>query len=116
VNKRNKLKPKENDWNLPGRAFGTVVVSRRRHSGQGRPNLQRREAYTSPVKAVINLESSDSEYLQDTSSSSSEGEGDNEDEVRKPPASSRVILEVAQLTSLFDQLCNKSVLLVVASY
>jgi hypothetical protein len=63
VNERNKLQAKESDWNVAG--VSTVLPSRTRHSGQGRPSqqyLNQNEAYCSPVK-VVNLESSDSEYL-----------------------------------------------------
>jgi hypothetical protein len=88
VNERNKLKAKESDWNLVG-VSGEMTLSRTRHSGQGRPNLQysaaRREAYCSPVREVVVL-SSDSEYVQE-SLSSSEDEGEEEEELRKPPAS-----------------------------
>jgi hypothetical protein len=106
VNERNKLKATESDWNLAG-VSGSLMSTRTRNSGQGRPNLQylmqRREAYCSPVREVVVLESSDSEYLQESSSSS---EDDKDQELKKPPAL-QVILEVSQLTELFDKLCNK---------
>jgi hypothetical protein len=105
VNESNRLKAKETDWNLAG-VDGLQTASRTRHSGQGRPNLSRREAYCSPVRRqVVNLESSDSEYLDGSSSSSDEdNEDDEEEEAKKPPAL-RVILEVSALTNMFQKLC-----------
>lgn len=105
VNERNRLKPKESDWNLAG-INGLTTVSRTRHSGQGRPNLVRREAYCSPVRQqVVNLESSDSEYLTESSLSSEEDSEQEEDEDKKPPAS-RVILEVSCLSGMLQKLCQ----------
>jgi hypothetical protein len=85
VNVRNNLRAKETDWNLAG-VNGALTVLRTRHCGQGRPNLQRQEAYCSPVRVrnVVNLESSDSEYVQESSSSSQDDVEEQED--KKPPA------------------------------
>lgn len=101
VNESNKLKAKESDWNLAG-IDGSLARTRTRHSGQGRPNLKRREDAW-PVE-VVNLESSDSEYLHESSSSSEDDGEEDEDEGKKPPAS-RVILEVSALVSMFQKLC-----------
>jgi hypothetical protein len=66
--------------------------------------LQRQEAYCSPlhVRNVVNLESLDSEDVQESSSSS---EDDVEDQGDKKPPASRVILEVSTLTAMFEKLC-----------
>jgi hypothetical protein len=100
VNESNKLRAKESDWNLAG-VSGLLTASRTRHSGHGRPNLQRQDA--SYGHEVVILESSDSEYLHE-SSSSLEDDEEGVEEARKPPAS-RVILEVSTLTSMFEKLC-----------
>jgi hypothetical protein len=54
------------------------------------------------VRNVVNLESSDSEYAQESSSSSQDDVEEQED--KKPPAL-RVILEVSTLTAMFEKLC-----------
>jgi hypothetical protein len=106
VNERNKLTPRESDWaKLPG-INGSLTISRTRGGGNGRPNLVKPNAYCQPVR-VVNLESSDSSYLEEKSASSSEeGEEEEEEEedAKKPPVS-RVILEVSVLTSMFQKLC-----------
>jgi hypothetical protein len=83
-----------------------LTNSRTRHSGEGRPNLQQREAYCSPVRTVVNLQSSsDSEYMHETLSSS-EDDDENEDEAKsKKPSALQVILDVSTLTTLFEKLC-----------
>jgi len=95
-----KLSYKESDWNLPTSESRT----RTRHGGQGRPNLSRKEE--------ISESSGSEDDLYEPGSSGSELDDLSEEEAdkqapnnKKPPAT-RVMLEVASLTNIMNELCQ----------
>jgi hypothetical protein len=103
-----KIKTKETDWNLAGIGPGSIVVSRTRGAGNGRPNFDR-------MHKILLIESSsssdDSSFVPETEVVSDEEESLNheseeeEDDGKKPPAS-RVILEVKAIEEVISKSCR----------
>jgi len=97
-----KLSYKESDWNL---SSTSIVTTRTRHGGKGRPNLKRKDALGSSSS-----ESEDDSYEPNKSDDDDDISEDEAEELepetsRKPPAT-RVILEVGPLKQFVDELCK----------
>jgi hypothetical protein len=112
-----KLKPKEEDWNLPGTS-GLPMTSRTCHGGQGRPCFDYRfvevedsseEEDTTETPEVVednDLVVEEEEEEEDVEDLGSGDDEDNDDDaavaVKKPPAT-RVVLEVGPMTDMLQK-------------
>jgi hypothetical protein len=116
---RGKLKPKEVDWKLPG-SDGPPVLTRTRHGGSGRPNLDRfvevedssaseaeaeaeqlDEAEAPEEAAAVEDIDVQEEVLDD----GNDDEESDDDDCKKPSAT-RVIVEVDPLIELIENNCR----------
>jgi hypothetical protein len=99
---------KESDWNLVGGATSQPCASRTRYSGNGRPNLVKREVNEFSVVVADDSEDSDDgdweEEEEEEEDVDEEVDDSSEDVVLKPEAT-RVFMEVSALKDILQKHC-----------